>query len=52
MSKNDEEKKLIFNLVKKKNNCKFNQNINYDNVNTLRLILSCITGNNPKYIIE
>ena len=52
MSKNDEEKKLIFNLVKNQDHCKFNQNINYNNVNTLRLILSCITGNDPEYINE
>ena len=50
MSKNVSEKKLIFNLVKKKNDCEFNQNINYSNVNTLRLIFSCITGNDPQYI--
>ena len=50
MSKNVSEKKLIFNLVKKKNDCEFNQNINYSNVNTLRLIFSCITGNDAQYI--
>ena len=50
MSKNIKEKKMIFNLVKKKENCKYDKSINYNNVNTLRLILSCITGNVPRYI--
>ena len=50
MSKNLKEKKMIFNLIKVANNCNVDSNINYNNVNTLRLIFSCMTGNNPKYI--
>ena len=50
MSKTIDEKKLIFNLVKEKNNCKIKQNINLHNVNILRLIFSCITGNEVKFV--
>ena len=50
MSKNIKEKKLIFNLIKIKNECNIEDNINLNNVNTLRLIFSCMTGNDPKYI--
>ena len=50
MSKNIKEKKMIFNLIKVSDNCNLDNNINYNNVNTLRLIFSCITGNSPKYI--
>lgn len=50
LSKNHEQdKKKIFNLVKL-NNCKMSDNINYHNVNTMRLLLACITGNQPKYL--
>ena len=37
----------IFNLIKIDEKCNMDQNINLNNVNTARLILSCITGNNP-----
>jgi hypothetical protein len=50
MSKNQKEKKLIFNLIKINKVCNIEDNINLNNVNTLRLILSCMTGNDPKYI--
>ena len=50
MSKNTTEKKMIFNLVKLNNNCKIKDNINYHHVNTLRLILSCITNQNVNYL--
>ena len=50
MSKDIKEKKMIFNLIKIGKNCDLDKNINYNNVNTLRLIFSCMTGNNPKYI--
>ena len=36
----------------KKEECQYNLDQNLNNVNTLRLILSCVTGNNPKYIIN
>ncbi len=50
MSKTQSEKKLIFNLVKNKKNCDFKTDENLDNVNTLRLIFSCITGNKVQFI--
>ena len=52
MSKNKEEKKKIFNLMKIDESCRFDENIIMHNVNTLRLILSCMTGNNPDYIVN
>ena len=50
MSNTSLEKRRIFNLFKVKNECEYNFNKNLNNVNMLRLILSCITGNDPKYI--
>ena len=42
MSKNhEEEKKNIFNLIKK-NSCEMKQNINYHNINSLKFIFSCM----------
>ena len=49
-SENTKEKKMIFNLIKINQNCHFENNVNLNNVNALRLIFSCITGNEPKYI--
>ncbi len=50
LSNNDEsDHKKIFNLVKL-NNCKIEDKINLHNVNLLRLVFSCITGNNPEYL--
>lgn len=45
-----QDKKKIFNLIKI-NNCKIGNDVNLHNVNTLRLVLSCITGNKPQYLI-
>ena len=50
MSKTIDEKKLIFNLVKKKTNCKINKDINLHNVNILRLIFLFVTGNQAKFL--
>tara|TARA_Y100000992_G_scaffold284530_1_gene234726 strand:- start:96 stop:1556 length:1461 start_codon:yes stop_codon:yes gene_type:complete len=50
MSKTTDEKRLIFNLIKSKNNCKNKSNINFNNVNILRHIFSCITGSDIKLI--
>ncbi len=50
MSKNIEEKKMIFNLIKINNKCEIKNNIKLNNVNTLRLIFSCITGDSIEYI--
>ena len=36
--------------VKIGNNCKVDDKINLNNVNSIRLILSCITGNRFNYI--
>jgi hypothetical protein len=50
MSRNIKERKMIFNLLKINKDCHLNTNVSWNNVNTLRLIFSCMTGNNPKYI--
>jgi len=50
MSKNIDEKRSIFNLIKINKNCNIDKNISLNNVNTLRLIFSCMTGNDPEYI--
>ena len=50
MSKTREEKKLIFNLIKARNDCEIDPNENLNNVNALRLVLSCITGNDVQFI--
>ena len=50
MSRSKKEKKMIFNLIKVNQNCKIEKNINLHNVNVLRLIFSCMTGNSPNYI--
>ncbi len=50
MSNNKYEKKLIFNLLKLNNECNIEKNINLHNVNVLRLVFSCMTGNEPNYI--
>ena len=52
MSKNIQEKKKIFNLIKLNSGCKIDENINLNNVNVLRLVFSCMTGNDPNYIIN
>ena len=52
MSQNKKEKKMIFSLIKINENCNFDKNITMHNVNTLRLIFSCMTGNNPDYLIN
>ena len=50
MSKTTKEKKLIFNLMKERKNCKYDPSSNLNNVNILRLIFSCITGNEVEFI--
>ena len=50
MSKNIDEKRSIFNLIKINENCNMDESVNFNNVNTLRLIFSCMTGNDPEYI--
>ena len=50
MSKNKKEKKMIFNLIKINDNCNVVSDINLNNVNALRLIFSCMTGSDPRYI--
>tara|TARA_B110000261_G_C13070143_1_gene351794 strand:+ start:428 stop:1888 length:1461 start_codon:yes stop_codon:yes gene_type:complete len=50
MSKNEQEKKMIFNLIKINDNCNVVSDINLNNVNALRLIFSCMTGSDPRYI--
>ena len=50
MSKSSLEKRMIFNLFKRKKECEYDLNQNLNNVNMLRLILSCITGNDFKLI--
>lgn len=50
MSKTEEEKKLIFNLVKAQDDCEIDPIINLNNVNTLRFIFSCITGDDVEFI--
>ncbi len=44
------DRKKIFNLLKIDNKCNRKENINLNNVNTVRLILSCITGNDPVFL--
>ena len=44
------KRREIFNLIKIDDKCNIDQNINLNNVNTARLILSCITGNNPRFL--
>ena len=50
MSKNKKERKMTFTLVKINEKCNLDKNVSWNNVNTLRLIFSCMTGNDPKYI--
>ncbi len=52
MSKDMDEKKRIFNLIKINKNCNLDKDINLNNVNALRLIFSCMTGNKVKYISD
>ena len=52
MSRNEKEKKKIFSLMKVDESCNFDKNVTMHNVNTLRLIFSCMTGNNPNYLIN
>ena len=47
-SKNN--KKEIFNLLKVNNDCNIENNINYNNVNALKLVFSCILNDNPNYL--
>ena len=41
---------MIFNLIKLDENCKMNDDVNYHHVNTLRLVLSCLTNQNVNYL--
>ncbi len=50
MAKTPLEKKTIFNLFKVRNECEYDLEKNLNNINMLRLVLSCITGNNPNFI--
>ena len=50
MAKTSLEKKKIFNLFKVKDNCKYDLDQNLNNVNMLRLVLSCITGSDLGFI--
>ena len=50
MSRGTEARKNIFNLLKIDDNCSIDHKVNLNNSNTLRLIFSCMTGNNPKFI--
>ena len=50
MSQNKKEKKRIFNLYKIDETCKKQNEINLNNVNMLRLVFACMTGNDPNYI--
>ena len=50
MSRNIEKKKMIFTLVKINEKCNLDENVNWNNVNILRLIFSCMTGNESEYI--
>jgi len=43
------DKKKIFNLVRLNSKCELDHDINYNNVNILRLIFSCIDGQKAKY---
>jgi hypothetical protein len=53
MSRKDpEERKKIFNLIKVNNGCEIDESINMNNVNTLKYILSCITDDNPNYLVD
>lgn len=52
MSINNQERKMIFNLIKVNSNCKIEKNINLHNVNVLRLVFSCMTGNTTNYIMN
>ena len=52
MSKKKQKKKMIFNLIKVDSECKIEKDINLNNVNVLRLVFSCMTGNSPDYIIN
>ncbi len=47
---NPEEKRKIFNLVKLGESCLLDESINMSNINTMRLVLSCITGNKVIFI--
>lgn len=42
-------KKKIFNLFRLNSKCELDHDINYNNVNILRLIFSCIDGQKAKY---
>ena len=47
---NPEEKKKIFNLVKLGETCLIDETVNMSSINTMRLVLSCITGNKVIYL--
>ena len=47
---NPKEKRKIFNLVKLGETCLLNESVNMNNVNTMRLVLSCLTGNKVIYL--
>ena len=42
-------RKSIFNLIKIDKTCKNDDNVNLNNVNTLILFFSCLTGNDIKF---
>ena len=50
MSSGKDSMKNIFNLVKIPRDCTYDQDQNLHNVNVLRLIFSCITGNQPQFL--
>ena len=53
LSKNHEEvSKRIFNLVKYKDECPFDEYTEYHHINTLNWIFACITNNEPNYLID
>jgi hypothetical protein len=52
MSRSREERKRIFNLIKMNENCIFDEKINIHNVNAMRLILSCITNSDTKFLLN
>ena len=47
---NPDEKRKIFNLVKLGETCLINDSVNMSNINTMRLVLSCITGSKVIYL--
>ena len=46
----DKDEKHIFNLFKLNKSCEVSESQNLNNVNILRLVFSCMTGNSPNFI--